>query len=174
MESFLETIISRRSVKDYLPELPPIELINKIITAGTYAPSGKNKQSAIIVAITNKEIRNKMSKLCAKVRNLENFDPFYNAPVCLIVLADKNCFTGVYDGSVVMENMLLAAHSLNLGACWIHWAKQMFETQEGKEFLNSIGVQGEYEGIGTCIVGYPKTKPTTPLSRKENYVYFVK
>lgn len=174
MADILDIITSRRSVKSYKNQEVDEALIKKVIKAGTYAPSGKNMQSPIIVAVINKEIRDKLSNLCAKVRGLENFDPFYGAPVLLIVLADKSWFTRVYDGSVVMENMLLEAHSLGLGACWIHWAKEMFETTEGKDFLKSIGVNGDYEGIGTCILGHAENYPHTPLPRKENYVYFVK
>lgn len=169
----LNTIISRRSVKSYKPDKVDKDLIERVITAGIYAPSGKNMQSPIIIAVSNSLVRDKLSSLCAKVRGLENFDPFYGAPVALVVLADKSWFTHVYDGSVVIENMLLEAHSLGLGACWIHWAKEMFETTEGQNFLQSLGIKKEYEGIGICILGHASSYPTTPLPRKENYVYYV-
>lgn len=174
MQDILETIISRRSVKSYKSDNVPSNLIEKVIKAGTYAPSGMNKQSPIIVAITNKEVRNKLAQTVAQMRGRSDFDPFYNAPVVLVVLADKNNFTHIYDGSVVMENMLLEAHSLGLGACWIHWCKEAFETDYGKGLIKSLGIEGEYEGIGHCILGYPETKPESPLPRKENYVYYIK
>ena len=169
----LKTIVSRRSVKSYKPDMVDKQLIDKVITAGMYAPSGKNKQSPIIIAVTNSLVRNKLSSLCAKVRGQENFDPFYGAPVALVVLADKSWFTHIYDGSVVLENMLLEAHSLNLGACWIHYAKEMFETAEGKNLLTSLGIEKEYEGIGICILGYANNYPIEPLPRKEKYVYYI-
>jgi nitroreductase len=175
MQDILETIISRRSVKSYKSDMVPDGLIEKVIKAGTYAPSGMNKQSPIIVAITNKEVRDNLSKTVAQMRGRNDFDPFYNAPVVLVVLADKNNFTHVYDGSLVVQNMLLEAHSLGLGACWIHWCKEAFESEYGKSILSSLGLDPDsYEGIGHCILGYPETKPEGPLSRKENYVYYIR
>jgi nitroreductase len=151
------------------------ELIEKVIKAGMYAPSGKNKQSPIILAITNRKIRDELSRLCRDLRGMDSsFDPFYNAPVVLVVLASKDMFTAVYDGSVVIENMLLEAHSLGLGACWIHWCKEMFETDYGKNLLKGLGVEGEYEGIGSCILGYPNIAIGEPLPRKDKYVYYIR
>jgi len=172
MNEVLNCIKTRRSIKKYKSDEVPTELIEKIIEAGTYAPSGMNKQSAIILAVTNKEVRDNLSKVNASIMGMEN-DPFYNAPVVLVVLAKKDIFTHVYDGSIVMENMLLAAHSLGLGACWIHRAKETFETEYGKNLLKSLGIEEEYEGIGNCVIGYPDMEPVEK-PRKENYVYYVK
>ncbi|MBE6148567.1 MAG: nitroreductase family protein [Firmicutes bacterium] len=173
MNETINDLLSRRSVKKYKNEMVPEEVINQIIEAGTYAPSGMNKQSAIIVAITNKEIRDRVAKLNARVMNNETIDPFYGAPVVLVVLADKKIPTYIYDGSLVMGNLLLAAHSLGIGACWIHRAKEVFETEEGKEILKSLGIEGEYEGIGNCILGYSNAGKLDPLPRKDNYIYKV-
>ncbi len=172
MNEVLKNLTERRSVKKYKDTPVPHELIEKIAEAGTYAPSGLNKQASIIIAVTNKELRDRLSSLNAKVRGIET-DPFYGAPVVLVVLYDKSVFTGIYDGSLVMQNLMMAAHSLGLGSCWIHRAKEVFETPEGKEILKDLGITGDYEGVGNCIVGYadgeyPKLKP-----RKENYVYYV-
>ena len=172
MNEVLNCIKTRRSIKKYKSDAVPTELIEKIIEAGTYAPSGMNKQSAIIVAIENKEVRDNLSKINAEIMGTTN-DPFYNAPVLLVVLAKKDFFTHVYDGSVVIENMLLAAHSLGLGACWIHRAKETFETEYGKNLLKSLGIEEEYEGIGNCVIGYPDMEPIEK-PRKDNYVYYVK
>ena len=172
MNEVLNCIKTRRSIKKYKSDAVPTELIEKIIEAGTYAPSGMNKQSAIIVAIENKEVRDNLSKINAEIMGTTN-NPFYNAPVLLVVLAKKDFFTHVYDGSVVIENMLLAAHSLGLGACWIHRAKETFETEYGKNLLKSLGIEEEYEGIGNCVIGYPDMEPIEK-PRKENYVYYVK
>lgn len=172
MKDILDTIISRRSIKSFLPDMPSEESINKILTAGTYAPTGKNMQSPIILAITNKKVRDNLSKENARLRGID-FDPFYGAPVVLAVLAKKEWFTYIYDGSCVMENMLLEAHSLDLGACWIHHAKQVFETDYGKNILKSLNITDEYEGIGFCIVGKPKVKPIDNLPRKNNYIYYI-
>lgn len=172
MNEVLKALTERRSVKKYKDTPVARELIEKIAEAGTYAPSGMNKQASIIIAVTNKELRDRLSALNSKVRGIET-DPFYGAPAVLVVLYDKSVFTGVYDGSLVMQNLMVAAHSLGLGACWIHRAKEVFETPEGKEILKDLGITGDYEGVGNCIVGYadgeyPKLKP-----RKENYVYYV-
>ena len=148
--------------------------MDQIIEAGLYAPSGRNKQAPIILAVTNKEIRDKLSEINSLKDPYFRADPFYNAPCVLVVLADKSVPTYVYDGSLVMENMLLAAHSLGLGACWIHRAKETFELEEGKALLKELGIEGEYEGIGNCVVGYPEIIPTESKPRRENRVYYVK
>lgn len=155
MENIIEVIKSRRSIKKFKPDMISKEIIEQIVEAGTYAPTGKNRQSPIIIAITNKEVRDKLSKLNAEILGTTK-DPFYNAPVVLVVLADKTKDTYVYDGSLVMGNLMLAAHSLGIGSCWIHRAKEEFERPEGKEILKSLEIEGEYEGIGHCILGYYK------------------
>lgn len=173
MSETLETIKSRRSIRKYKEDSIPEDILNKIIEAGTYAPSGMGKQSAIILAVTNKEVRDKLSKINASIMGSTN-DPFYGAPVVLVVLADKSVRTHVYDGSLVMENLMLAAHDLGVGSCWIHRAKETFETEEGKELLQSLGIEGEYEGIGNCILGYPDGELPVAKQRKDNFVYYVK
>lgn len=171
MNEVIENIKTRRSIKKYKDDAVPQEMLDIIAEAGSYAPSGLNKQSPIIIEITDKNIRNKLSKINAKVAGMpENFDPFYNAPVVLVVLADKNVPTYIYDGSVVVENMMLAAHSLGLGSCWIHRAKETFETDEGKQLLKDLGIQGDYEGIANCIIGYADMELVN-RPRKENYIY---
>lgn len=173
MSETLETIKSRRSIRKYKEDSIPEDILNKIIEAGTYAPSGMGKQSTIILAVTNKEVRDKLSKINASIMGSTN-DPFYGAPVVLVVLADKSIRTHVYDGSLVMENLMLAAHDLGVGSCWIHRAKETFETEEGKELLKSLGIEGEYEGIGNCILGYPDGELPVAKQRKDNFVYYVK
>mgnify|MGYP003399967984 CR=1 FL=1 len=172
MSEVLENIKSRRSVKKYKPDMVPREIIEQIVEAGTYAPTGMNKQSPIILAVTKKEIRDQLSGLNAKILGMDG-DPFYGAPVVLVVLAKKESNTRVYDGSLVMENLMLAAHNLGIGSCWIHRAKEEFELPEGKELLRSLGIEGEYEGIGHCILGYADGEIKKAAPRKENWVYFV-
>ncbi len=175
MGKAIEEMITRRSIRKFKPDMIPDDVINEIIKAGTYAASGMNKQSPIIIAVTNKEVRDKISEMNRKIGGWkEGFDPFYGAPVMLIVLADKACANYIYDGSLVMGNLMLAAHDMGVGSCWIHRAKEEFETEEGKGILKSLGIQGEYEGIGHCALGYvdgeyPETHP-----RKENWVYYIK
>jgi len=167
-------MIKRRSIRKYKPDMLPKNVIDEIIEAGLYAASGMGKQNTIIISVTNKEFISKMAKINAKIAGWdENFDPFYGAPVVLIVLADKNWFTGVYDGSLVIGNMMLAADSLGVGSCWIHRAKEEFEMSEYKELLKSLGIEGEWEGIGHCILGYPDEPAAEPPKRKDNRVFYV-
>ncbi len=172
MNEVIKNIEERRSIRKYKEDMIPKEIIEEIVEAGTYAPSGMGRQSSIIIAITNKEVRNKLSKLNAKLRNEGDVDPFYGAPVIIVVLAKKDIATRVYDGSVVMENMMLAANSLGIGSCWIHGAKEEFETEEGKEILKSLGIEEEYEGIANCILGY-KDEEGKLEPRKDNYIYYI-
>ena len=173
MANTLDTIKTRRSIRKYKSDAIPEEILNKIIEAGSYAPSGMGRQPVIILAVTNKELRDRLSKLNADVMHSTS-DPFYGAPVVLVVLADKNAPTHVYDGSLVMENLMLAAHDLGIGSCWIHRAKEVFESEEGKEILKSLGIEGDYEGIGNCILGYADVEEPQAKPRKDNFVYWVK
>ena len=149
-----------------------MDILEQIIEAGTYAATGMNMQSPIIVAVTNKEIRDEFSKWNAEIMG-KDIDPFYGAPVVLIVLAKKERPTAVYDGSLVMGNLMLMAHELGIGSCWIHRAKEEFETERGKEFLKKLGIEGEYEGIGHCALGYVDGEYPAVLPRKEDWVYYV-
>lgn len=169
----LDLLFTRRSCRSYKPDMIPEETINKIVEAGTYAASGMGKQAAIIVAVTNKEVRDKLSKMNADIMGA-SMDPFYGAPVVLIVLADKSIATHVYDGSLVLGNMMTAAEGLGIGSCWIHRAKEEFESAEGKEILKAAGVEGDYVGIGHLILGYPASDPAPAAPRKEKYVYYIK
>lgn len=172
MSNTLDNIKTRRSIRKYKSDPVPQELLDKIIEAGLYAPSGMGRQSTIIISVTNKEVRDRLSKLNASIMG-SDADPFYGAPAVLVVLVDKNCPTGVYDGSLVMQNLMLEAHELGLGSCWIHRAKEEFEMPEGKEILKSLGIEGEYEGIGHCIVGYAEGDAPSPAPRKENRVHHI-
>ena len=135
----MDIILSRVSVKKYTDKKVPTELIDKVIEAGLAAASGRNMQAPIIVAVTNKEIRDALSKANADVMGA-TIDPFYNAPVVLVVLADKSAHTYLYDGSLSLGNMMLAAQELGLGSCWIHRAKEEFQTDYGKNLLKSLGI----------------------------------
>lgn len=172
MNTVFETIKHRRSVKKYKNTPVPRELVEKVAEAGTYAASGMNRQSPIILAITNKEVRDKLAAINAKAMGMEGIDPFYGAPVVLVVLAKKDVPTHVYDGSIVMSNMMLAATELGLGNCWIHRAKEEFESDYGKEILAKLGINDEYEGVGNLILGYADETPAVK-ARKEDYVYHI-
>ena len=174
MNETLKVMENRRSCRNFDPEKAVSEAdIQAIVKAGTYAASGMGKQSPIILAVTNKELRDKISAENAKIMGT-SIDPFYGAPVILIVLADKNVPTHVYDGALVMGNLMNAAESLGLGSIWIHRAKEEFESDFGKKILADLGIDGEYEGIGHCAIGYAAAPAKEAAPRKENYVYYVK
>ncbi len=173
MQDVLEFMKTRRSIRKFKSDMIDDDTLNKIIEAGTYAANGRNMQSPIIIAVTNKEMRDRISKMNAEIMG-NNSDPFYGAPVILIVLADKSKPTAIYDGSLVMGNLMLAAHSLGVGSCWIHRAKEEFETAQGKEILKQLGINGEYEGIGHCALGYPDEDYPDVIPRKENRVFYIK
>lgn len=171
MDIVLENMKERRSVRSYKNDPVPGELIDKVIEAGLCAASGMNRQSAIIVNVKNKELRDRLMRMNASIMGREGSDPFYGAPNVLIVLADKNMPTYVYDGSLVMGNMMLEAHNLGLGSCWVHRAKEEFESKEGKEILRSLGIGENYEGIGHLILGYTDGEYPAPKEIKSGRVF---
>jgi len=155
MNEVIRALIERRSVRSYRPEKIKEEELAAILNAGLYAPSGMNRQPVVTVAVEDKAVRDTLSKMNAAVMGTDG-DPFYGAPVVVVVLADvSKSGTALEDGCLVMQNLMLAAHSLGVGSCWIHRAKQMFETAEGKALLKEWGLTEDYVGIGNCILGYP-------------------
>ena len=171
MNPTIDTILTRRSIRRFKPDMLPREIIDQIIEAGLYAASGMNTQNTVIVAITNREIRDRLSRANAAVMGAER-DPFYGAPVVLVVLAEKSRRTYVHDGSLVMGNLMLAAHALGVGSCWIHRAQETFDQPEWKEWLISLGLEGDYEGIGNCILGYTDGEEPAAPARREGRVFF--
>ena len=172
MNEALNNLLTRRSTKKYKSDMVPKDVLDQIVKAGTYAANGRGLQAPIIVAVTNKEVRDSLSKLNAGIMGVP-IDPFYGAPVVVVVLADKKVPTYLYDGSLVIGNMMAAAHALGIGSCWIHRAKEAFELPEGKALLKSLGIEGDYEGIGHCVLGYADAQPSKRAPRKENYVYYI-
>ncbi len=172
MNEIINAMKGRRSIRNFKPDMVPKEVIDEIIEAGLFAASGRNKQGAIIISVTDKELRDRIMEMNRKIGGWdEGFDPFYGAPAMLIVLGDKSVPTFVYDGSLVMGNLMLAAHTLGIGSCWIHRAKQEFESEEGKAILKELGIEGEFEGIGHCAIGYPAEEKDI-IPRKENRVFY--
>lgn len=171
----MQNLLNRRSIRQYKPDMIPQDVLERIIEAGVYAPTAMNRQSPIIIAVTNKEMRDRLSRMNAAVMGQDGSkDPFYGAPVVLIVLASSELATRVYDGSLVMGNLMNAAYAEGIGSCWIHRAREEFETEEGKAILRDLGIEGDYEGIGHCILGYADCEHPAPRPRKENYVYYIR
>ena len=172
MADTLTTLKTRRSCRAYKPEHVEEEKLNAIIEAGTYAATGMGMQSPIILVIKDQAIRDQLAKLNAAAMGMD-IDPFYGAPELLVVLANKAMPTYIYDGSLVMGNMMNAAADLGVASCWVHRAKEEFESEEGKAILKQLGIEGDYEGIGNLILGYAAKPAGTAAPRKENYVYCI-
>ena len=174
MNQTIKDMLERRSCRKFKSEMVPIGIINQIVEAGLYAASGHGKQATRIVVITNKAIRDKFMVDNRKIGGWdESVDPFYGAPVILLVLADKSVPTSVCDASLVMGNLMLAAHSLGIGSIWINRARQEFEMDEYKEFLKEIGLEGEFEGVGHCAIGYIDGELPKAAPRKTDHVIYV-
>ena len=169
MSNVLEEMKTRRSIRKFKPDAIPQEILDQIIEAGTYAANGRGAQNVIIIQVTNKEKRDEIAKKNAEIMGSEG-DPFYGAPAMLIVLGKKDWPTHVYDGSLVMGNLMNAAHSLGIGSCWIHRAKEEFESAEGKELLKEWGLPENLVGIGHCILGYRDCEYPEAKERKANYI----
>lgn len=175
MNDTLKVLETRRSCRSFLPDMIKDEELQAILRAGTYAPTGMGKQSPIILAITDKATRDAISEQNKQIANWPGAgDPFYGAPVILAVLAKKDVVTHIYDGSLVIGNLLNAAESLGVASIWIHRAKEEFESGFGYELLKKLGINpDEYEGIGHCALGYAAAPPKEAVPRKENYVYYI-
>jgi len=173
MNEVIRAMLERRSIRKFKPEMPKKEDLEQIIEAGLYAATGKGSQSPMILAVTDKKLRDRLAE-CNRVIGgwKEGFDPFYGAPAVLVVLVPKDWALRVYDGSLAMGNMLLAAHALGLGSIWVHRAKEEFEEEEWQKCLKDLGIEGEWEGIGHCAVGYIDGDVPQAAPRKENRVFW--
>ena len=169
MNEILNGLLSRRSVRSYTDEQVPDNLLDQVLTAGLYAASGMNTQGCVAVAVRDKETRDLLSKLNAAVMGSDS-DPFYGAPCVIVVLGDPTVYGGwIYDGSLVMGNMMNAAYAVGLGSCWIHRAQQVFDSPEGKELLKKWGLPEHLRGVGNCILGFAKEVPPA-RPRKEGRI----
>ena len=174
MNEVIHQIITWRSCKKFKPDMIPQEIIDQIVEAGLYAASGMGKQSPIILEVSDVETRNLLSRLNHKYDPQKRPDPFYGAPVALVVLAPTDVPTWLYDGSLVIGNMMLAAHALGIGSCWIHRAKETFEDEEGKALLARLGISGHYEGIGNCVIGYSDVELRDAPKRRDGRIFKIR
>ena len=174
MNEVIKAMKERRSIRKFMAEMPPKEDLEQIVEAGLYAANGRGRQAVITIAVTDKELRDKLSEVNNEIMGgPEGNDPFYGAPAILIVLANKEVPTAPYDGSLVMGNLMLAAHSLGLGSIWIHRAKEEFEMSEYQKLLKDLGIEGEWEGIGHCAVGYIDGENPAAAPRNDGRVFWV-
>ena len=170
----LKMLEERRSCRAYKPEQITEEELQAVLKAGVYAPTAGGRQSPIIVAVQDKETVDTLRKMNAAIMGKPEADPFYGAPTVLVVLAPVDNANRVYDGSCVMDNLLNAAEAVGLGSCWIHRAREEFEGEEGRALLKQWGIEGAYEGIGHCVLGYRASARPEPAPRKADYVYRVR
>lgn len=168
MNDIIRSLESRRSVRKYQARQVEDALLDQVLHTGLYAASGMNTQKTVMVAVRDKETRDLLSRLNAAVMG-SNGDPFYGAPCVIVVLADPERYTWVEDGSLVMSNLMEAAHAVGLGSCWIHRAREVFDSEEGKALLRSWGLPETLRGVGNCILGYPDESPA-PRPRQEGRI----
>ena len=174
MNEVIKAMKERRSIRKFKAEMPPKADLEQIVEAGLNAANGRGRQAVITIAVTDKELRDKLSEVNNEIMGgPEGNDPFYGAPAILIVLANKEVPTAPYDGSLVMGNLMLAAHSLGLGSIWIHRAKEEFEMSEYQKLLKDLGIEGEWEGIGHCAVGYIDGENPAAAPRNDGRVFWV-
>lgn len=174
MNEVIKAMKERRSIRKFKAEMPLKADLEQIVEAGLYAANGRGRQAVITIAVTDKELRDKLSAVNNEIMGgPEDNDPFYGAPAILIVLANKEVPTAPYDGSLVMGNLMLAAHSLGLGSIWIHRAKEEFEMPEYQKLLKDLGIEGEWEGIGHCAVGYIDGENPAAAPRNDGRVFWV-
>lgn len=166
----LHTLIERRSCRSYQDAPVAPELLDAVLEAGTYAPSARGLQSSKIVVVQDPATRAVLTRMNAAIWGREGTDPFYGAPVILVVLGDAANPNSIYDGSLVMGNLMNAAAAVGLGSCWIHRAREAFESDEGKALLKAWGIEGEWIGIGHCALGVPAAPAAAPKPRKPDFI----
>lgn len=172
-KKFLEIIRTRRSYRSYKPEQITDEQLNAVLEAGTYAPTSRGLQSPFIVAIQNEDLKARLAKMNAEIMGVTT-NPYYDAPTYVLVFVPSDAPNGIQDASLVMENMMLAAHAQGLGSCWIHREREMFATEEGKELMQQWGLPEGLVGIGALALGYPNGEPSPAKPRKEGYTRVIR
>ena len=173
MNDAVRNLMERRSIRAYTDRQVSDELLDIVLSAGIHAPSGMNTQGVRLVAVRDRQTRDLLSKLNAAVMGTDR-DPFYGAPCVVVVLADPEIYGGwVEDGALALGNMMNAAHALGLGSCWIHRARQVFDSPEGKELLQKWGLPGHLRGVGNCILGFPACDHPDPAPRKDGRILFI-
>lgn len=170
MNETIKTLTERRSIRKYSDRPISKEDLDLILKAGVYAPTGRNTRDTLFLVVTQKELISRMAKMNAAVMGSEN-DPFYGAPAVIVVFADRTRTTTVEDGSCAMANLMNAAFSLGIDSCWIHRAREVFESVEGREIARSFGIPDEYIGIGNCILGYRDCELPTPVERTQPIIF---
>lgn len=170
---FLDLIKTRRSCRSYRPQQITDEELKAVLEAGTYAPTSRGMQAPYIVAVQNEALRRKLAAMNARIMGVTS-NPYYDAPTYVLVFAPAEAHNPIQDGSCILENMMLAAHAIGLGSCWIHREREMFGTEEGKALMKEWGLPDGLTGIGALALGYPAEAPAQPKPRKDDYYRIVK
>lgn len=171
MNTIIQNMITRRSIRKFQPKQIADAELTQILTAAQYAPTGMDRQHLVYIAVQDSETIAVLSEMNAEIMGNPALDPYYGAPTIIFVLADQNVMTCVEDGALALGNMMNAAHALGIGSCWIHRAREMFETRQGKQLLEKWNISGDYQGIGACVLGYPDSPAKDPSARKEKIVF---
>ena len=171
--NFLEIIRTRRSYRSYKAEQITDEQLNAVLEAGTYAPTSRGLQSPFIVAIQNEALKARLAKMNAEIMGVTT-NPYYDAPTYELIFVPADAPNGIQDASLVLENMMLAAHAQGLGSCWIHREREMFATEDGKELMREWGLPEGLVGIGALALGYPEGEPSPAKPRKEGYARVIR
>lgn len=169
MNEVIKILKERRSIRKFQKIQIKEEELEQILEAGKFAPTGMGKQSPVMVVVQDPDTIARLRHMNGAVWGRDG-DPFYGAPTVIVVLADSEVSTYREDGSLMLGNLMNAAHAIGIGSCWIHRAKEEFESEEGKTLLRQWGLKESYAGIGHCILGYAEGDPLSPKPRKENYV----
>jgi nitroreductase len=174
MNEAMENLLTRRSVRKYEPRQISDEELNAVLEAGTYAPTARGTQSPLIIAVQDRADRDELSRINARIWGREDFDPFYGAPTVVLVLGQAGNPNGVQDASLVLGNLMNAAHAVGLGSCWINRIRETFELPEGRALLEKWGVEGDWVGVGSCILGYAAGSEPAPAARKPGYYRIIR
>lgn len=173
MNDTLDTIFTRRSIRSFKEEKISNKDLELILKAGTFAPSALNMQKGKIVVVENPKIIQQLREIGTSIFP-KHIDPFYGAPHIILVLVKKDSFCPIQDGSVIMENMMLACRSLNIGSCWINCLSDILKNEKATNIKKQIDEHDEYIGVAAMAFGYPKdNKWPEAKPRKNDYIMYI-
>lgn len=184
MNETIRTILKRRSVRAYKPDQVDEGSLELILEAGRYAPSAMNQQPWHFTVIQNRLLLEKLEAACKIVfmesdvealRNIarrDDFSVFYHAPALVIVTGDSTALAPQYDCTLAMQNMMLAAASLDIGSCWMHSIMMFHATEKGKAVFRDLGIvfPERHQPYAAAVFGYSAVPLPEPAPRKQGDV----
>jgi nitroreductase len=165
----IKDLLERRSIRSYKPEPVSGDILDKILEAGTYAPTARGEQVPVIVSVTDKALQDKIRKMNAAVMNAP-IDTFYGAPDMVLVFAPPSWQNYIQDASCVLTYMMVAAKAYGVGSCWINRELEMFATDEGKALMKEMGLPEDLTGVGALALGYNAGDEPAAHPRKDGYI----